>query len=63
MLEWEWECPVCHNGDIEEDDCFDTDHGQDEIIEYYVGHCLACGCSFQWQRHYKFAYMTNFIKD
>ena len=56
MLEWEWECPVCHNGDIEEDDCFDTDHSKDEIIEYYVG-------SFQWQRHYKFAYMTNFIKD
>ena len=36
---------------------------QDEIIEYYVGHCLACGQSFQWERHYKFDFMTNFVED
>jgi predicted nucleic-acid-binding Zn-ribbon protein len=62
-MKWEWECPVCHNGDIEEDDCFDTDHGTNEIIEYYVGHCMACGRSFQWERHYKFDHQTPYEED
>ena len=62
-IPWEWECPICHNGDIEEDDCFDTDHGSDRIIEYYTGHCLACGRNFQWQRIYKFETMTPFEED
>lgn len=58
-----WECPICHKGDIETDDCFDTDHGAGKIIEFYVGHCLACGRSFQWERHYKFDFMTEFVED
>lgn len=62
-MKWEWDCPVCHNGDIEEDDCFDTDYGKNEIVEYYVGHCMACGRKFQWERHYKFDHQTNFVED
>lgn len=62
-IAWEWDCPVCHDGDIETDDCFDTDHGDNEIVEYYVGHCLSCGQSFQWQRIYKFDRQTPFEKD
>lgn len=59
----EWECPICHKGDIETDDCYDIDHGDDRIIEYYTGHCLACGQSFQWERHYKFDFVTKFEED
>ena len=58
-----YECPVCHNGDIEEDDCYDTSHSAREIIEYYCGHCLACGRKFQWERHYKFDYRTEYEED
>ena len=59
----DYECPICHNGDIEEDDCYDIDHGKNEIIEYYCGHCLACEKNFQWERHYKFAYQTTYEED
>lgn len=62
-MAWAWECPICHKGDIEEDDCFDTEHGPDKIIEYYVGHCLNCKRDFQWQRIYKFDHMTPFEED
>lgn len=58
-----WDCPICHDGDIETDDCFDTDHGTNEIVEYYVGHCLNCGKSFQWQRIYVFKEQTSFEED
>jgi hypothetical protein len=57
------DCPKCHNGDIETDDCFDISHSNGEIIEYYVGHCLACGQSYQWEKHYKFAFQTDFEED
>ena len=58
-----YECPICHDGDIEDDDCFDIEYGKGEIIEYYVGHCLACGQSFQWRRIYKFDRQTPYEKD
>ena len=58
-----WECPICHEGDIEEDDCYDWDHGDSAITCYYVGHCLKCGRDFQWQRIYKFDHMTPFEED
>lgn len=62
-IPWEWECPVCHDGDVEEDDCFEIEYGEDRIIEYYVGHCLKCGQSFQWQKIYKLEKRTPFEKD
>lgn len=58
-----YECPICHAGDIEEDDCYDTDHGKNEIIEYYCGHCMTCGKNFQWERYYKFDHQTPYKED
>ena len=43
------------------DEWYDGD--TDEIIEYYCGHCLACGKSFQWERHYKFDHQTPYVED
>lgn len=55
-------CPKCGSYNVEEDDCFDTEHGcldteqgwNDTFIELYCGHCEDCGHDFQWRRVYIF---------
>lgn len=48
-------CPNCGSENIEEDDCFDTYHGENSTFkECYCGHCETCGHDLVWDVVYQF---------
>lgn len=51
----ELKCPKCGSTNIEEYDCYDTIHGEEETFkELYCGNCVNCGADLQWVKVYKF---------
>lgn len=49
----ELKCLKC-NGEIEYDDCYDTECDCNYVIRSYTGHCIECGEKFLWEELYEF---------
>lgn len=47
-------CPKC-GGIVIKDDMYDTQHGGDNVVELYCGHCIKCGTNYQWESHYQWS--------
>ena len=55
-------CLKC-GGELEVDDCLDTDFNGSEMHAFIVGHCCECGAEHQWTENYKFSNYSNLVVD
>ena len=47
-------CPNC-GAELEQDECYDTQFGDDCITNFMTGHCPTCDKEFQWVEVYDYA--------
>lgn len=47
-------CPNC-GAELEQDECYDTQFGDDCITNFMAGHCPTCDKEFQWVEVYDYA--------
>lgn len=52
----ELKCPVC-GAELEEDDCYDTEIGDNLLFDLCVGHCPVCEREYQWSKVYSHKFL------
>lgn len=55
-------CPHCGHT-LSVTDQYDTDYGDDYIIDYYCGYCPECDYSYEWNIHYSITPTALYITD
>lgn len=57
----EMKCPKC-GSIIEFDDTYDSDSGEDYMVNYCAGHCVECHATFQWKEEFQIIFdgITDF---
>lgn len=48
--------------ELEIEDMYDVEHGDEWCTEYFVGHCPECKKEFQWERKFKYYSEDNLVE-